>query len=81
MPDGDDQPRLPIDLPERAPARRGPRRRARGFPRTSSEPRALMQPPVVQRCGMCGHSETVLGDAVLCRGCGSLILRGNDDEE
>ena len=81
MPDEDDQPRLPIDLPERVPARRSRRRRERGFPRRPAEPRALMQSPVVQRCGMCGRRETVLGDAVVCRGCGSLILRGNDDEE
>lgn len=77
----DDQPRLPIELPERAPRRRGRgRRRASGFPRRSDPP-ALMQPPVRQRCGRCGRMETVLGDAVICGGCGSLILRGDEGEE
>ncbi len=79
MPDEDDQLRLPMDLPERVPARRRRGRRDRGFPRRPAKPRALMQPPVVQRCGMCGRRQTVLGDAVVCRHCGSLIFRDDED--
>lgn len=78
---GDDQPRLPMDLPESAPRRRGRGRRRRLRPQLQAQPPALMQPPVQQRCGRCGRMETVLGDAVVCASCGSLVLRRDEDEE
>ncbi|MEA3401425.1 MAG: hypothetical protein U9R79_09330 [Armatimonadota bacterium] len=73
----DDQPRLPMDLPEPVPRPR--RRRSRRVrSRRGEQSLALLQPPVLQRCGRCGRRQTVLGDAAVCRHCGALIFR--DDE-
>ncbi|MGC9319610.1 MAG: hypothetical protein ACP5KN_16385, partial [Armatimonadota bacterium] len=61
------------------PVRRPRRRRSRqASSRRAGQTLALLQTPVLQRCGRCGRRETVLGDAVVCRHCGGLIFR--DDE-
>ncbi len=78
----EEQPRLPINLPEpvaRKRRRRGVLRAVRS--RRSEQARTLMQVPVLQQCGICGRRQTVLGEAVVCAHCGSLILRDDGEEQ
>ncbi len=77
----DDQPRLPMELPDRVPRRRRGRRSQHAFPRRSEPARTLMQVPIIQRCGLCGRRQTVLGDAIVCRHCGGLIFRDDALDE
>lgn len=79
MPD-DEQPRLPLDLPEPVRRPRRPRQRRFKVPRSEAE-RTLMPVPIIQRCGLCGRRQTVLGDAAVCRHCGGLILRDDELDE
>lgn len=78
MPD-DEQPRLPMDLPE--PVARPRRRRGKRVVRDDRGDGTLplLRVPVIQRCGLCGRRQTVLGDVAVCSHCGSLIFR--DDPE
>lgn len=77
------QPNLPMEVPE--PVER--RRRRRSVPRTPPPSRrgeqslTLMQTPVLERCALCGHRQTVLGDAAVCGGCGAMIFRASPDDE
>ena len=76
------QPTLPMDLPE--PIRRERRRRrSRRVVRSHAAERThtLLQRPVVQRCGLCGRRQPVLGDATVCEQCGGMIFRESDDEQ
>ncbi|MGD9497800.1 MAG: hypothetical protein AB7Y46_15970 [Armatimonadota bacterium] len=75
----EDQPRLPIPLPDRVPRRRGSRRsRPAGIGRRQQLP-TLMPVPILQRCGRCGRLVTVLDAAAVCRRCGGLVLREDGD--
>ncbi|MGM0492292.1 MAG: hypothetical protein ACQER1_05080 [Armatimonadota bacterium] len=71
------QPKLPMEIPE--PVERT--RRRRSVSRTSPPSRrgeqtlTLLQQPVVERCAMCGHRQTVPGDAAICDGCGGMVFR------
>ena len=40
-----------------------------------AEPPALVATPVVQRCGFCGSSQTLLGETHICTECGGILLR------
>jgi len=74
----DDQPRLPIDLPERTGKRRRPKPR-----RTYADgpQRELIGKPLVHTCGFCGHRQTVFEDVGVCDRCGGVIIKGDPDEE
>jgi ribosomal protein S27E len=74
--DKDRQGRLPMELPEATRRRRRGRRSVRR--ERKRERPALMQAPVVQACGFCGHRQTVFEDASICENCGGILLR--DDE-
>ncbi len=76
----DDQPRLPIDLPDAERRRRGGRKRRRRPPKGQPQPELLAQ-PVMQTCGFCGRRQTVLEQAGVCERCGGLMVRYADDEE
>ena len=78
--DRDDQPRLPMDLPDRE------RRRKRGARRHSAPPRKVAQPellaqPLLQTCGFCGNRQTVFEDVGVCGRCGGIMVRLGEDEE
>lgn len=78
----DQQPQLPLDLPERA--KRGRRRRPRPpAPRSrrSEKTLTLLQIPVLERCAMCGNRQTVFGEAALCDRCGAMIFRRDDEDQ
>jgi len=79
----DSQPSLPMEVPE--PVERGRRRRrfSRTLPRSrrGEQTLNLMQTPVLERCALCGHRQTVLGDAAVCAGCGAMIFRPSPDDE
>jgi hypothetical protein len=38
-------------------------------------PPALVDTPVVQRCGFCGSNETLMGETHVCSECGGILLR------
>jgi hypothetical protein len=70
---------LPIEIPEpveRKRRRRSSRRRSPSS-RRGEQTLTLLQQPVVERCAMCGHRQTVLGDAAVCGSCGGMVFRGS----
>ncbi|NPV46624.1 MAG: hypothetical protein HPY69_06685 [Armatimonadetes bacterium] len=40
----------------------------------------LTESPVLQRCGLCGLQQTVLGETAVCPGCGGIIVRQDSSE-
>ncbi|MBD3293551.1 MAG: hypothetical protein GF393_11550 [Armatimonadia bacterium] len=72
-----DQPSLPMEIPE--PVKRTRKRRSsrRNTPssRRGEQTLTLLQQPVVERCAMCGHKQTVFGDAAVCDSCGGMVFR------
>ncbi len=71
------QPRLPMEVPDPVERPRGRRRRRRTPPksRRGEKTLTLLQEPVRERCALCGHRQTVLGEAAVCEGCGGMIFR------
>ncbi|MGI5819639.1 MAG: hypothetical protein ACOX9R_16260 [Armatimonadota bacterium] len=71
---------LPMEIPE--PVERGRRRRnsIRSAPtsRRGEQTLTLLQEPVTERCALCGHRQTVPGEAAVCANCGGMIFRGGD---
>ena len=70
---------FPLDDSERQRRRRGKRPRRKPAPTPPPAP-ALVDSPFVQRCGFCGHDQTVLGESALCDECGGIIIRDETDE-
>lgn len=63
------------------------RRRRRRVKRRQPKPRpnpeappALVEAPFLQRCGFCGHHQTVLAESAMCDHCGGIILRDETPE-
>lgn len=62
------------------------RRRRRAVRRVQSRRRqaatnlSLTESPVLQRCGLCGLQQTVLGETAVCPGCGGIIVRQDPSE-
>lgn len=73
----DDQPQLPLDLPEPVKRRRKRRRPRASSSRSRRGERTLtlLQTPVLQRCALCGNRQTVLGEVAICDRCGGMIFR------
>lgn len=71
------QPPLPMDIPEpvERPHRRRSATRTSPASRRGEQTLTLLQQPVVERCAMCGHRQTVPGDAAICDGCGGMVFR------
>ena len=82
MPD-EPQPNLPMEIPEPVERRRRRRASGRSTPRSrrGEQTPTLLQTPVVERCAMCGHRQTVLGDAAVCDSCGGVVFREEEDED
>lgn len=76
----DDQPRLPIELPEAERRRRRSRSRRRPRPGRTGQ-RELLSRPLVQTCGLCGHRQTVFEQARVCERCGGVMVKGDPEEE
>lgn len=51
-------------------------------PRKAPPPvdQSLVQTPVVQRCGFCGASQTLMGETHVCSECGGILLRREDED-
>jgi len=52
-------------------------------PKAAAKPvptQALVESPWLQRCGFCGHGQTVLGESTLCDDCGGIIIRDESVE-
>jgi hypothetical protein len=76
-----DQLRLDIPLED---LKRRRRRRPRSVAEAPRRPRPattaqLVEAPLLQQCGFCGHRQTVAGETTLCDACGGIIVR--DDSE
>lgn len=60
------------------------RRRRAGRRRQSKPPPepspVLVDAPFLQRCGFCGHHQTVLARGTLCDQCGGIIVRNETEE-
>jgi hypothetical protein len=71
------QPKLPMEIPEPVERPRRPRHSTRTSPssRRGEQTLTLLQQPVVERCAMCGHRQTVPGEAAICDGCGGMVFR------
>jgi hypothetical protein len=69
-----------MEIPEPVERERSQRRSRRASPksRRGEKTLTLLQEPVRERCAMCGHRQTVLGDAAVCEECGGMVFRGND---
>jgi len=69
-------PDLPLDLPppKKRTRRRRPRQAVRAHKREPTQ-LALFRAPDVQKCGFCGATVTVLGDAAACSECGGIVSR------
>lgn len=77
----EEQPRLPLDLPDPVKARRSRRSRPSGpRSRRGEKTLTLLQTPMLERCALCGCRQTVLGEAAICDRCGALIFRREDDD-
>lgn len=74
----EDQPRLPMSLPDRVPRRRGSRRSRPAKVRRREQLPTLMPVPILQRCGRCGGLVTVFDAVAICPCCGGLVLRETD---
>lgn len=44
------------------------------------EPPALLDTPVVQKCGFCGSEQTLMGKTHVCTECHGILLRQDDEE-
>ncbi|MEI6500344.1 MAG: hypothetical protein WCP21_04870 [Armatimonadota bacterium] len=71
FPRGDEEPRRkryrkrqPLPAPKAAPL----------------PPSALLQTPVVQKCGFCGENQTLMGETHVCGHCGGILLRREGDD-
>ena len=66
-----------MEIPEPVERTRKPRSSRRRTPssRRGEQTLTLLQQPVVERCAMCGHKQTVVGDAAVCEGCGGMVFR------
>lgn len=77
------QPNLPMEIPE--PVKRGRKRRSSAHTSPSSrrgeQTPTLLQQPVVERCAMCGHGQTVVGAAAVCDECGGMVFREAEEED
>lgn len=75
-----------FDFPEDTPQHRRRRSKRRAAARSRRQPAqnlTLAASPVLQRCGRCGHEQTVLGETALCAQCGGIMVRkekGEDEE-
>ncbi|MFW5868110.1 MAG: hypothetical protein ACOCX2_09855 [Armatimonadota bacterium] len=74
---------LPMEIPEPVTHRRRRRSSHRASPssRRGEQTLTLLQQPVVERCAMCGHRQTVPGDAAICDGCGGMVFRETAADE
>jgi hypothetical protein len=70
---------FPLDDLKRKRRRRGKRPKRKAAPAPPPAP-ALLESPLVQRCGFCGHDQTVLGESALCDECGGIIIRDEAGE-
>ena len=90
-PESDDQLRLNLgDVQEPPRRQRSKRLRFRAPPETDriarppgeragAEP-ALLQVPVVGRCGFCGTTLSISGDAAICPACGGIVTRDDNEQ-
>jgi len=76
----DDQPKLPIEVPDARRRRRRSRRRHYSRPVRTGQ-RELLSRPLVQTCGFCGHRQTVFEEARVCERCGGVMVKGDPEEE
>jgi len=76
----DDQPRLPMDLPDRQRRRRRGRARQAALARERHQGELLSQ-PVLQTCGFCGNRQTVFEEVGVCNRCGGIMVRLDAEEE
>ena len=86
--DPQDQLKLELGEVEGPPPRpRSKRLRFPGLPtsrtpqqcNTNTAGQALLQSPVVARCGFCGQELTILEDVAVCPSCGSIVSRDEED--
>jgi hypothetical protein len=49
-------------------------------PKDAAPEAALIQTPVLQRCGFCGSNETVMAETHVCVNCGGILLRCEEPE-
>ena len=76
----EDQPKLPIEVPDAQRRRRRSRGRRYSRPVRTGQ-RELLSRPLVQTCGFCGQRQTVFEDAQLCERCGGVMVKGDPEEE
>lgn len=77
-----EQSRFDFPRDEDEPRRKRYRRRKPLPPPRTAAPAApaLVEAPVVQRCGFCGDLQTLLGETGVCTNCGGILLRREDDD-
>lgn len=77
------QPNLPMAIPDPVERKRRRRKSSRSAPRSrrGEQTLTLLQQPVVERCAMCGHRQTVVGDAAVCDECGGMVFREAEEED
>lgn len=46
-----------------------------------AQPPALLDTPVIQKCGFCGSDQTLLGKTHVCSECQGILLRREREEE
>ncbi len=77
----EEQPQLPLDLPERVTrARRARPQRRVPSSRRGEKTLTLLQTRGLERCALCGYRQTVRGEVALCDRCGGMIFsRAGED--